>query len=78
MMAAVAIMVTRILNGEEKWPAGLAGYTMYTQEQLEPYGTAIRLMLLDRDREESRFMKRKYSSEPFRAVGHVKIPAGWK
>jgi hypothetical protein len=77
LMAAVAILVTRILNGEEKWPADLAGYTMYSQEQLEPYGTAVRLMLLDKDREESRFMRRKYSSEPFRGVGHVKIPAGW-
>jgi hypothetical protein len=78
LLASVAIMVTRILTGEEHWPVELAGYTMYKQEQLEPYATAVRAMLLDRDREESRFIRRKYSSEPFRSVALVKIPPEWR
>jgi hypothetical protein len=78
LMAAVAILMTRILSGEEAWSQELAGYTMYTQEQLEPYAAAVRSMFADKNREQSRFIKRKYSSEQFRNVAQVKIPADWK
>jgi len=77
MIAAVATMVTRILNGEEKWPRELAEYTMYAEDDLDPFAAVVREMLIDADREESRFMRRKYGSEPFHSVAHVKIPARW-
>jgi hypothetical protein len=77
LIAAVATMVARILGGEEPWPDDLAGYTMYTEDHLAPYVAAVRSMLIDRDRAESRFMRRKYCSEPFLSVADVRIPAGW-
>jgi hypothetical protein len=77
MAAAVAAMVTRILTGQEKWPRELAGYTMYASEDLDPLAAIVRTMLLETDQEESRFIRRKYSSEPFHSVAQIKLPAKW-
>jgi hypothetical protein len=78
LIASVATMVARILGGEEAWPDDIAGYTAYTAEELAPYVAAVRSMLINRDREESRFMRRKYCSEPFLGVADVKIPPLWQ
>jgi hypothetical protein len=78
MIASVATIVTRILNNEKPWSPELAGYTMYNEEELAPYVAVVRSVLLDKDRDESRFMRRKYSSEPFHSVAQVKIPAVWR
>jgi hypothetical protein len=78
LIASVATFVTRKLNKEQSWPPELADYTMYKEEELKPFAFAVQSMLLDQDRDESRFMKRKYSSEPFCNVAHIKIPAEWR
>jgi hypothetical protein len=77
MVAAVATMVTRILNGQEKWPRELAGYTMYSSDDLDPLAAILRTILLEADQDESRFIRRKYSSEPFHNVAQIKLAAKW-
>ena len=75
LVASLAVMVTRILKGQEKWPENLSGYTGFSEEELAPYASVVREMLLDRDREESRFMRRKYGSDLFLGVAHIHVPA---
>jgi hypothetical protein len=74
MLASVAVMMARVLKGQEKWPRKLAGYTGFTAEQLAPLQVIIHSMLVERDREETRFMRRKYSSDLFLCVANIKIP----
>ncbi|KAK8858143.1 hypothetical protein M9Y10_013244 [Tritrichomonas musculus] len=79
LQASVAVMVTRILKGKkEKWTKDLAGYTQFTEEQLYPYALHVRSMLLEEDREETKFMRRKYGSDLFQGVAHVHIPSSFK
>jgi hypothetical protein len=75
MVAAFATMVTRVLSAAEKWPKELAGYAIYSAEELDPMAAIVRGMLLDPEMEESRFIRRKYSSEPFHSVAHVRAAA---
>lgn len=77
LVASVAVMVTRILKGEEKWPKDLAGYTMFSAEALQPYASAVRAMLLERDREETTFMRKKYQSDLFLGVAHIRVPSSF-
>jgi hypothetical protein len=78
LIAAVATFVARILSGDPPWPPALAGYTMYSEEYLVPYVAAVRAMLLETDREESQFIRRKYSSEPFHSVALIRVPDHWR
>jgi hypothetical protein len=78
LLAALATFVARSLTGDVPWSDDLAGYTMYTEAELAKYIPVVRAMLLDPDREECRFMKRKYGSEPFQAVAEIPIPADWR
>ena len=75
LVASLAVMVTRILKGEEKWPEDLSGYTAFSEGDLDHYASIVREMLLNRDREESRFMKRKYGSDLFLGVAHTRVPS---
>lgn len=76
LQASVAVMVTRILKGErQKWTKELAGYTQFTEEDLYPYALHVRSMLLEKDREETKFMRRKYSTELFLCVANIRIPS---
>jgi hypothetical protein len=75
MLASVSVMMARVLRGQEKWPRKLAGYTAFSVEQLEPLQAIIHAMLLERDPEETRFMRRKYSSDLFLCVANIRIPA---
>jgi hypothetical protein len=77
MVAAVATLVTRVIGGQEKWPRELAGYTKYTAEELDPLAMNAHTMLKDANQEESRFIRRKYSSEPFHSVAQTKVPDKW-
>ena len=77
LVASLAVMVTRILKGEEKWPKELAGYTTYSAETLQPYASIVRAMLVERDREETRFMRKKYGSDLFLGVAHIKVPSSF-
>jgi G2/mitotic-specific cyclin 1/2 len=77
LLAALATMVARMMTGDEKWSEELASYTMYSEVELAPHAATVRAMLLETDRPESRFMKRKYGSEPFHAVAHIAVPADW-
>ncbi|OHT14274.1 Cyclin, N-terminal domain containing protein [Tritrichomonas foetus] len=76
--ASVAVMVTRLLKGDSKWTKELAGYTQLSEEQLYPYALIVRSMLLEEDREETKFMRRKYGSDLFLGVAHVHVPANFK
>jgi len=73
-IAATALMMTRTLAGDEPWTEALAGYTRYGFEDLCGYGKTVHRMLLDRNRKESEFMRRKYASEPFCNVAGVPVP----
>jgi hypothetical protein len=77
MVAAVATLVTRVIGGQEKWPRELAGYTKYAAEELETLAVSAHAMLRDANQEESRFIRRKYSSEPFHSVAQTKVPDKW-
>jgi hypothetical protein len=74
-VAAVAVMVTRAIKGEERWPKELSDYTVFTCEELDEYAEVIRGILLEENREETTFIKRKYSSKVFGGIAYVKIPA---
>ena len=76
--AAVAVMVCRILCGQPAWTKQLAGYTSYSEEQLMEPAHWVRDMLMESDRPQSRFMKRKYGSDLFKNVAHIKIPSSFK
>ncbi|OHS93880.1 Cyclin, N-terminal domain containing protein [Tritrichomonas foetus] len=78
LTASVAVMVTRILKGESRWTEELAGYTQFTEEKLYQYALIVRSMLLEEDRDETRFMRRKYGSELFLGVAHVHVPSNFK
>jgi hypothetical protein len=75
IVASAAVMGARILNGQEKWPKKLSGYTAFSAEELEPLGSMIHAMLLEKDRDESHFIRRKYGSDLFMGVANIRIPA---
>ena len=75
--AAVAVMVCRILCGEPRWTRELAGYTSYSEASLAEPVHWVREMLGQSDRQQSRFMKRKYGSDLFKNVAHIKIPSSF-
>jgi hypothetical protein len=74
LTASVAIMVVRELKNLAKWTCELAGYTGFTAETLEPYAATAYAVSAEANREESRFIKRKYSSERFMRVARITIP----
>jgi G2/mitotic-specific cyclin 1/2 len=78
LVAALATFVARGLTGDTPWSDDLAGYTMYNEAELAKHIAVVRGMLLDSDREESRFIKRKYGSEPFHAVAEIPFPTDWR
>ena len=77
LVASLAVMVTRILKGQEKWPANLSGYTVYSEQDLTPYALIVRDMLVDRDRQECKFMRRKYGSDLFLRVAQIRVPSNF-
>lgn len=77
LQASVAVYVTRILKGEQRWNSKLEGYTQYSESQLEGPARWVRDMLVEQDRHETRFMRRKYGSDLFLNVARVKIPANF-
>jgi len=74
LIASVAVMVTRILIGIERWPRELAEYSMHSVRDLDPLAAIVHSMLLNPDREESRFIQRKYESDLFLRVALVEVP----
>jgi hypothetical protein len=50
LLAALALMVTRILNGDERWPKEVASYTMFGEEELEVLAEVVHEMLIDQGR----------------------------
>ena len=77
LVASLAVMVTRILKGQERWTKDLAGYTMFSEEELGQYANIVREMLLERDREETRFMRKKYASDLFLGVANIRVPSNF-
>ena len=79
LMASVSVLVLRKLKGEaDVWPKDLQDYTQFALKDLEPYSALIRDMLLEQDREETKFMRRKYGSDLFLNVAHISIPQSFK
>lgn len=76
-MASLAVLMTRFLKGEPLWPATFAGYTKYSLAELDAPAKCIREMLAQEDREETRFMRRKYGCETFLGVARIRIPASF-
>jgi hypothetical protein len=74
LVAAVAMMVTRILKGDDRWPIDVAKYTMHSVEDLNPLADVVHEMLIDEGREECRFIKRKYGSDLFERVADIEVP----
>jgi cyclin B len=74
LMACVAVMVTRILYEMPKWSKELEDYTAYKEADVDPWTKIIYRVLNDPNREESKFISRKYGSELFMEVASLKIP----
>lgn len=75
LMACLAVMLCRILEGKTKWSPELAGYTQYSEEELLPYAEKVNAILQEEDRPETAFMRRKYGSNIFLYVAHLDIPS---
>ena len=73
-IAASAIMMMRTLLNLEPWPNELAGYTRYSFADLCKHVKSIHRMLLEPNRPQTAFMRKKYSSEPFCRVAKIPIP----
>ena len=73
LMASVAVMVCRLVSGEESWSEALREYTMYNEDELVPHAMVVREMLQQNDREETRFMRRKYGSDLFLNVADIDL-----
>jgi hypothetical protein len=73
-MASLAVLITRFLKGKPLWPASFEGYTKYSLAELDAHAKCIREMLSEEDREETRFMRRKYGCEAFLGVARTRIP----
>lgn len=74
-IACSAILLTRILhNFEDSWTSQMEEYTGYSYEDLIGYVRIIHSILLDEDREESIFMRRKYGSTAFHSVANFSLP----
>lgn len=75
LVASLAVLVTRTLRGQSRWSSDLADYTAFSEEHVGNYVGLIRSMLLETDREETRFMRRKYGSDLFHGVAHIRVPS---
>ena len=73
-MAAIAVLMTRFLKKKPLWPSAFADYTKYSLADLTPIAKLVRAMLAEEDREETKFMRRKYGCETFLAVARIPIP----
>jgi hypothetical protein len=74
-LAATSMVTTRTLAGLEPWTEELAMYTQFPFEELCGYCRIVHQMLLQADRKESSFIRRKYASDPFCHVANVPVPA---
>lgn len=79
LQASVAVMVTRIIFEENtKWTKELFDYTQFAEDKVYTEALVVRDMLLEKDREETRFMRRKYGSDLFSNVAFITIPRNFK
>jgi hypothetical protein len=74
LTASVALFVVRALHDQPKWPPELAGYTAYSEELLSSYASVVYAMVRESDREETRFIRRKYGSDLFLGVAAIQVP----
>lgn len=73
-MAAVAVYVTRLIEGKEPWPRKIEEYSGYSEERIKSSVEFIRAMIVEKDRPETKFMRRKYGSELFLNVADIEWP----
>ena len=75
-IACTAILLTRILHGydDDAWTDQMEEYTGYSFSDLIGYAKIIHSFLLEEDREETVFMRRKYGSPAFHCVADYPLP----
>lgn len=73
-IAATVIVITRVYYGKAPWDDTLEGYTCYTLENLSEHIKDAYEVLTTPDREESKFIRLKYSTAPFLGVSNFEIP----
>ena len=73
-MASIAVYVTRYLQGLQPWTEKLWGYTGYTANRIKSSVKWIESIILEEDRPETRFMRRKYGSDLFHDVASIDWP----
>ncbi|EAY17504.1 Cyclin, N-terminal domain containing protein [Trichomonas vaginalis G3] len=73
-VASTSIVITRVYYGEVPWNEKLEGYTGYSLENLSEHIKDAYEILTMPDREESKFIRLKYSTPPFLGVSKFEIP----
>ena len=53
------------------------GFSHFGLFFLGQYANIVREMLLERDREETRFMRKKYASDLFLGVANIRVPSNF-
>jgi hypothetical protein len=74
LVASTSILVVKALHGMSPWPPEIEGYTQYTEDELKPWASIVYEMLRESDREETRFIRRKYGSELFFNAAVITVP----
>ena len=72
-MASAAVYVTRFVWKQSIWTKKLEGYTAYTNEDLKPAFDAIRQVINNPERKESKFILRKYSCDLYHGVALIRF-----
>ena len=73
-LASVAIIIMRVVYGEEPWTKDLADFTQYSLEELRDDIRNAYSVLTNYERPESKFVRAKYGSELFMEVAQFEIP----
>jgi len=73
-IAATSIMMMRVIIGEEPWTEELANFSQYSFDDLSGHAKSLHQILLQKNREESFFIKKKYGSEPYLGVSMIPVP----
>ena len=73
-IAATSLMMMRFICNEEPWTEELYNYTQYSFDDLLKHFNDLYNELIQPNREQSDFIRKKYSSSPFQGVALLPIP----
>ena len=74
VLASVAVIIMRVVYGEEPWAKNLADFTQYSLEEPKSDIRNAYQVLTNYERPESKFVRAKYGSELFMEVAQFEIP----